>query len=116
MLRGEITAFCWEPKGGHPDGFVEGGLTVCKRGRVRCESKREELNVSIESPYPTVRTSTRRAATSLMGQCTKSLRSSPLRGGKSREAGSQGPLTIVVANASRRDIGVGPWGRTGSGR
>jgi hypothetical protein len=36
--------------------------------------------------YPT---SAKAAAMSATGQCTKSLRSSPLRGSKSREAGSQ---------------------------
>jgi hypothetical protein len=68
-VAGEITAFCWEPKGGHPDEFVEGGLTVCKRGQVRGASKGEELNVSKSSPlYSTNRTSMRRADPSLMGQ------------------------------------------------
>jgi hypothetical protein len=47
-------------------------------------SKPDELNVSKSSPLsPTVRTWIRLAAASLMGQSTKSLRSSPLRGSKS---------------------------------
>ena len=57
---------------------------------VRLGSKCEELNLSKSSPpCPNERTSTKCVATSLMGQSTKSLRSSPLRGSKSREAGSQ---------------------------
>jgi hypothetical protein len=54
---------------------------------------RDQFNASLQcfegsksSPlHSTFRTSTRRVATSLMGQSTKSLRSSPLRGSKSRD-------------------------------
>jgi hypothetical protein len=53
-------------------------------------SKCEKLNVSKSGPLcPTKPTLMTGVATSLMGQRTKSLRSSPLRGSKSREAGSR---------------------------
>ena len=57
---------------------------------VSCGSDSERLTLSTTSPeYSRKRKSSAHSATSESGQGTKSLRSSPLRGSKSREAGSE---------------------------